>query len=191
MSGKPRRAARGEARADDGLLPSPKDCMRSRTGRRCDRCGTVAAVCHVPTRVAGVFCPACCPMCNGAQNAAPSHGNEPRFVRSGAGEGNEQVGNVLASEGGIMANSKALPELYSRRKRDRGDPQPGCVAYLGMEENCSVCGAPARPLHVVRQHGYCGRCCPECSSARGQRVSSDGREPAKTATQFQPEELTK
>jgi len=85
VSGKPRRAARGEPRPDDALLPSPKDCMRSRTGRKCDRCGTVAAVCHVPTRVAGVFCPTCCPVCNGAQNATPSHGNGARFVRSGAG----------------------------------------------------------------------------------------------------------
>ena len=65
MSGKPRRAGGGgKVQPGDALLPSPENCMRSRTGRRCDRCGTVAAVSHIPTRAAGVFCPACCPVCN-------------------------------------------------------------------------------------------------------------------------------
>ena len=64
MSEKARRAGGGEWQRDDALLPSPADCMRSRTGRKCDRCGTVAAVSHVPTRIAGVFCPFCCPACN-------------------------------------------------------------------------------------------------------------------------------
>lgn len=49
---------------DDGLLPSPRDCMRVRgTGRRCDTCGAVAAVLHVPMRQRGQFCAVCCPCC--------------------------------------------------------------------------------------------------------------------------------
>ena len=59
---------------------------------------------------------------------------------------------------------------------------------LGMEQNCSVCGAPARPLHVYQGRQLCGKHCPECNVR--EESSSGGRELAKTATQFQPEELT-
>jgi len=48
----------------DGPLPSPRDCMRTRgTGRRCDTCHAIPIVLHVPTRLAGQFCPRCCPVC--------------------------------------------------------------------------------------------------------------------------------
>ena len=48
----------------DGLLPSPKDCLRSRrTGRKCDLCGTMPVISHLLLRRAGVFCPRCCPIC--------------------------------------------------------------------------------------------------------------------------------
>jgi len=54
------------ARPDNGLLPSPSNCMRVRGTRRvCHRCGTRPVVLHVPLRVAGTFCPECCPMCGG------------------------------------------------------------------------------------------------------------------------------
>jgi hypothetical protein len=77
MSGKARRAARGEPAPDDALLPSPANCMRVRGTRRvCDRCGAVPVVLHVPTRQRGQFCPTCCPCC----------GNGPELERSGRRE---------------------------------------------------------------------------------------------------------
>lgn len=51
-------------RPDDGLLPSPRDCMRVRgTRRRCDDCGVLPAVLHVPIAQRGQFCADCCPCC--------------------------------------------------------------------------------------------------------------------------------
>ena len=45
----------------DGLLPSPRNCMRSRgTGHKCDVCGVIPIVLHVPIRARGQFCPSCC-----------------------------------------------------------------------------------------------------------------------------------
>ncbi len=39
---------------DDGLLPSPRDCMRVRgTGRTCEACHALPPVLHVPTRQRG------------------------------------------------------------------------------------------------------------------------------------------
>jgi hypothetical protein len=50
----------------NGLLPSPRLCMRTRNvgGRKCDKCGRVATILHVPLQVAGVFDAGCCPVCN-------------------------------------------------------------------------------------------------------------------------------
>jgi hypothetical protein len=57
-------------RPDNGLLPSPSNCMRARGTRRlCHRCGARPVVLHVPLHVAGTFCPKCCPCC-GAQEVA-------------------------------------------------------------------------------------------------------------------------
>jgi len=54
----------GKARPDDGLLPSPRDCMRTRgTGRKCDKCGEKPLILHVPLHQVGTFCSACCPCC--------------------------------------------------------------------------------------------------------------------------------
>ena len=89
MSGKARTGRGGKMRPDDGLLVGPAACMRVRSsGRVCDKCGDKPLVIHVPLRLRGQWCPSHCPMCNGAQNAAPSHGNTARLVRGGAGGGN-------------------------------------------------------------------------------------------------------
>lgn len=61
---KPRRAG-GKPQPDDGVLPSPRDCMRTRgTGRACDKCGDRPLVIHVPLRLRGQWCPSHCPVCS-------------------------------------------------------------------------------------------------------------------------------
>jgi len=50
---------------DEALLPSSRDCMRTRGhGRTCDRCGTAPEIAHVPMRIKGVFCREHCPVCS-------------------------------------------------------------------------------------------------------------------------------
>ena len=58
------KAKRSGPRPDDGLSPSPRDCMRVHgTGRTCEACGAQPGVLHLPTRQRGAFCGACCPCC--------------------------------------------------------------------------------------------------------------------------------
>ena len=60
-----------------GVLPitGPAACWRSGwITRVCCVCGERSEIMHSPTRLAGVFCAACCPCCNPALHAPAATG---------------------------------------------------------------------------------------------------------------------
>jgi hypothetical protein len=79
-------ASRPATDADRDGEPMPKDCLRTKHARlTCDRCGGPAD--HMPLKLAGWFCAACCPACARC-TPAPSqrHTGRPQ-AGQGASEG--------------------------------------------------------------------------------------------------------
>jgi len=60
-------ALKDAKRKTDAERPaSPADCMRSRVAGTCDTCGRRSDGLHMPVRLHGWQCSACCPVCNAA-----------------------------------------------------------------------------------------------------------------------------
>jgi len=58
----------------------PKDCLRTKHARlTCDRCGGPAD--HMPLKLVGWFCAACCPACRPQGQAAGAAGEHTSFER--------------------------------------------------------------------------------------------------------------
>ena len=72
-----RKAGRYHHRADETISPSaegPKNCLRTaQTPAACRACGAaMVTVRHMPLRVAGTYCRACCPCCANGTDGWPT-----------------------------------------------------------------------------------------------------------------------
>jgi hypothetical protein len=144
--------------------------------RRCPRCGARPSVSSAPT-LADI----------GITRDQSSRWQKLADIPQPEFERRAGCARAIARKGGKARSERGWWESMNNRRRRASNQQwQGCTTILGMEQNCSVCGVPARPLHVYQGRQLCGKHCPECGA---EKSSSGGREPAKTATQFQPEEF--